>query len=89
MMSPTDAGTHWVSEILHMLMRGSTDYSTQTKEFNMLEFMDDLAKLDHMTSPRLLNSHLYIAHLPEQMIERKVKVSHHENIGKFDLVSLF
>ena len=60
--------------MLHMMVRGTTDYATQPKEFNMLEFLEDLTVLDQMTSPRVLNSHLYIAHLPEQVVEKKVKV---------------
>ena len=61
-------------EILHMLFRGTTHYATQPKEVNMLEFIEDLSVLDQMTSPRVLNSHLYTALLPEQVVEKKVKV---------------
>ena len=64
-----------MSEILHMLVSRTTDYATRTKEFKMLELMEDSPALDHLDSPRVLNSHLYIAHLPEQLVEKKVKVS--------------
>ncbi|KAK3723856.1 hypothetical protein RRG08_008660 [Elysia crispata] len=69
-------GTHWMFEILHMLFRGTTHYATQPKEVNMLEFIEDLSVLDQMTSPRVLNSHLYTALLPEQVVEKKVKLVH-------------
>ena len=69
------SGTHWVSEIVHMLISGTTDYSTKVKEFNMLEFIDDMTMPGHMTSPRLFNSHLYFTHLPQQLVEKKVKAS--------------
>ncbi|GFR71029.1 sulfotransferase 1C4 [Elysia marginata] len=82
-------GTHWVSEMLHMLESGSTDYATQPKEFAMVEFTDDLTQLDQMASPRLLNSHLYIAHLPEQVLEKKVKLIHLIRNPKDCAVSLY
>ena len=63
-----------MSEIVSMLIRGSADYAKHTKESTMLEFMEDLSLLDHLASPRLLNSHFYFAHLPEQLVEKRVKV---------------
>lgn len=82
-------GTHWVSEMLNMLLSGSTDYAARTKEFNMLEFIDDLTTLEKMSSPRLLNSHLYMAHLPEQVMEKKVKLVHLIRNPKDCAVSLY
>lgn len=70
------SGTHWVSEILHMLTRGTTDYAPNPKEFAMLEMTKDLTTLDQMKSPRILNSHFYIAQLPKQVFEKKVKLVH-------------
>ncbi|KAK3706208.1 hypothetical protein RRG08_038471 [Elysia crispata] len=82
-------GTHWVTEILHMLVSRTTDYATRTKEFNMLELMEDSPALDHLDSPRVLNSHLYIAHLPEQLVEKKVKLIHLIRNPKDCAVSLY
>ena len=67
-------GTHWVAEILHMLTSGATEYSGRIKAYTMLEFCNDLTFLDTLTSPRLLNSHLYMAQLPRGMVDKKVKV---------------
>ena len=67
-------GTHWVAEILHMLTTGSTEYSGRTKEFAMLEYCDDLQMLETLKPPRLLNSHLFMAQLPKEIVEKKVKV---------------
>ncbi|GFO34071.1 sulfotransferase 1c4 [Plakobranchus ocellatus] len=77
-------GTHWVAEILHMLTSGSTSYCSRTKEFTMLEFLNDLPSLEAFESPRLLNSHLYMAHLPEQILGKKVKVRDMCAAGQWD-----
>ncbi|GFN97927.1 gliomedin-like isoform x3 [Plakobranchus ocellatus] len=69
-------GTHWVAEIVHMLLTGSAEYSARSKEHAMLEFIPDLSALDQMTSPRLFNSHLCMAHLPAQIVEKNVKIIH-------------
>ncbi|GFR71031.1 sulfotransferase 1C4 [Elysia marginata] len=82
-------GTHWVSEMLNMLLSGSTDYSSRCKEFAMLEFIENLTLLDQMTSPRVLNSHLYTAHLPEQMLAKRVKLVHLIRNPKDCAVSLY
>ncbi|KAK3706210.1 hypothetical protein RRG08_038473 [Elysia crispata] len=82
-------GTHWVSEMLNMLLSGTTDYVTRPKEFEMLELIEDATALDQLDSPRVLNSHLYIAHLPEQLVEKKVKLVHLIRHPKDCAVSLY
>ncbi|RUS75052.1 hypothetical protein EGW08_017188, partial [Elysia chlorotica] len=82
-------GTHWVGEMVHMLVRGRTELSAQAKEFHMFEFIEDLGLLDQMESPRLLNSHLYLAHLPEQIVHKKVKLVHLIRNPKDCAVSLY
>ncbi|RUS86208.1 hypothetical protein EGW08_006003 [Elysia chlorotica] len=69
-------GTHWVSEILHMLTTGATEFCNRVKEFVMLEFCDDLPFLATLPSPRVLNSHLYMAQLPREIVDKKVKMVH-------------
>ena len=59
---------------MNMLIRGTLDYAKQEKSITMFEFMEDLSLLDDLASPRLLNSHFYFAHLPEQLVEKRVKV---------------
>ena len=68
------SGTHWVSEILHMLVRGSPTYAERSKESEMVELNDDLDSLAQLPSPRILNSHNYIAQLPCEILEKRVKV---------------
>ncbi|GFR98991.1 sulfotransferase 1C4 [Elysia marginata] len=72
-----------------MLTSGKTEFSGRTKEFNMLEFVNDLPFLDTLPSPRVLNSHLYVAHLPKQMVEKKVKLVHMIRNPKDTVVSLY
>ncbi|KAK3745219.1 hypothetical protein RRG08_048323 [Elysia crispata] len=69
-------GTHWVAEMLQMLLEGSIKYGKRVKESAMLELVDDLDALSHMPSPRVLNSHLYNVHLPREILEKQVKIIH-------------
>ncbi|GFO01107.1 sulfotransferase 1c4 [Plakobranchus ocellatus] len=84
-------GTHWLSEILYMLTRGSTDYSNKMKESAMLELVDDLPslELESTLSPRILNSHLYMAHLPKEIVQKKVKMIHLMRNAKDTAVSWY
>ena len=63
-----------MAEILHMITTGTTDLSRLPKEHMQLEFCHDLEALERLPSPRVFNTHLYMAHLPEQVVEKKVKV---------------
>ncbi|XP_025090218.1 sulfotransferase family cytosolic 1B member 1-like [Pomacea canaliculata] len=68
------AGTHWLWEVISMLMQGKAEYDVRPKEHLMVE-MTELDKLTSMPSPRVLNSHLPFFMLPwQQMKERRTKV---------------
>ncbi|KAK3803412.1 hypothetical protein RRG08_021383 [Elysia crispata] len=82
-------GTHWVAEILHMLTSGATEFSGRTKEYTMLEFCNDLRFLATLSSPRLLNSHLYMAQLPRGIVVKKVKIIHVIRNPKDTAVSMY
>ncbi|PAA72294.1 hypothetical protein BOX15_Mlig012366g1 [Macrostomum lignano] len=67
------SGTHWVNEIAHMLLRGSTEAPKAKEEF-MLERVD-CQLLQNLPSPRLMNTHLHCSQLPEQILSaRKGKI---------------
>jgi len=68
-------GTHWLWEVTRMLLSRDPTISTKVKEFNMLEAAD-LPELADCASPRVLNSHLWTCHLPQQIFEKKVKIIH-------------
>ncbi|KAK6181390.1 hypothetical protein SNE40_009248 [Patella caerulea] len=67
------AGTHWLWEVIQMLNGQTTNYKTDCKEQQMLE-ATDLAVIDREKSPRVLNSHFWLRHLPKQIFEKKTKI---------------
>lgn len=84
-------GTHWVWEVVKMLRKGQADIEARTKEAVMLEFqdVDRLPAVAAEPSPRTLNSHNPFCHLPQQIVEKKVKILHVVRNPKDTLVSLF
>ena len=71
-----------------MLLAGKAEYENRTKEHVMIEGIN-VDKLDHLPSPRLLNTHLTAAMLPRQVTEKRVKVIHVYRNVKDVLVSLY
>ncbi|CAI9727024.1 sulfotransferase family cytosolic 1B member 1-like [Octopus vulgaris] len=67
------AGCHWMWEISGMLLKGSAEYSLQDKTAAMLERAPQ-ASLDQLPSPRVLNSHLHLHHLPREIFTKKPKM---------------
>ncbi|XP_076452276.1 sulfotransferase 1 family member D1-like [Babylonia areolata] len=69
------SGTHWIWEVVSMLLTGKADYEKRTKEFAMME-ATEIEQLESQPSPKVLNSHLPLRLLPRQVKEKKVKVIH-------------
>ncbi|XP_070204620.1 sulfotransferase 6B1-like isoform X2 [Littorina saxatilis] len=70
------AGTHWLWEVIYMLLHGKVTYEARTKEFMMIEFSSK-ERLEAEASPRIFNTHLPFSMLPVQDIKRKkIKVVH-------------
>jgi len=67
------AGTHWVAEIIHMLLKGKAEYDTNTKEKYMYEFQTPQS-LGELPSPRIFNSHLSMDLLPSKLAENNTKL---------------
>ncbi|XP_071093769.1 sulfotransferase 1C2-like isoform X3 [Haliotis cracherodii] len=65
-------GTHWLWEIVTMLRAGNSEYHNKPKEIAMLG-MPKYERADELPSPRVLNSHLYLRHLPEKLVEKRIK----------------
>ncbi|XP_067680778.1 sulfotransferase 1C2-like [Haliotis asinina] len=65
-------GTHWLWEIVTMLRAGNSEYNKKAKEIAMLG-MPQTERADELPSPRVLNSHLNFRHLPEKLVEKKIK----------------
>lgn len=82
------AGTHWVWEIVHMLVSGRAEYEARTKEHLMVE-MVELDTITSQPSPRFINSHLRLRHLPRELVTKRSKVIHLTRNPKDIVVSLY
>ncbi|VDI24742.1 Hypothetical predicted protein, partial [Mytilus galloprovincialis] len=67
------SGTHWIWEIVQMLYRQQAEFVNVTKDDWMIECITK-EKFDGLTSPRILNSHLYHSMLPQDFLRRKCKI---------------
>ncbi|XP_046569008.1 sulfotransferase 1C2-like [Haliotis rubra] len=65
-------GTHWLWEVIEMLVSGTLQHQKDVKETRMMEF---LAKdgIEAMPQPRVFNTHLPLRMLPKQVVEKKIK----------------
>ncbi|XP_046353622.2 sulfotransferase 1A1-like [Haliotis rufescens] len=65
-------GTHWLWEVIAMLISGTIQYQKDVKETRMMEFIfkDGIEAVPH---PRVFNTHLPLRMLPTQVVEKKVK----------------
>ncbi|KAK7485374.1 hypothetical protein BaRGS_00023322, partial [Batillaria attramentaria] len=68
-------GTHWTIEIVHMLMRNTTEYDQESELPGFFDFTPQEKGSNPPDSPpRLFSTHLMLHHLPRQVWEKKVKV---------------
>ncbi|XP_046549258.1 sulfotransferase 1B1-like [Haliotis rubra] len=67
------SGTHWVFEMISMLLNGNTETIRKKKEDHMMEYQP-ISLLDAVPSPRVLNTHLHFRYLPEDMKTKRCKV---------------
>lgn len=82
------AGTHWLWEIVSMIAKETTDYDRSSKIVAMLETQRSEV-LESLTSPRVLNTHVYASCLPKQVLEKKIKILHVMRHPKDIAVSYF
>ncbi|VDI55332.1 Hypothetical predicted protein, partial [Mytilus galloprovincialis] len=66
------SGTHWTWEVTSMLMQDGTEQKL-SKGVAMLPIKTP-EKIDELPSPRLINSHCYFRHLPQEILEKKNKI---------------
>ena len=70
------AGTHWLHEIISILMRGKLEYNTTPIFKYFLEFMPDFKGLN-CGEPKLYSTHLRKEFLPESALTKvKCTVKH-------------
>ncbi|XP_067655607.1 sulfotransferase 1B1-like [Haliotis asinina] len=67
------SGTHWVFEMISMLLNGNTETIPKKKEDHMMEYQP-IRLLDTLPSPRVINTHLHFRYLPEDMKTKRCKV---------------
>lgn len=68
-----EPGTHWVWEVMMMLLRGQAETITFKKSLHMIEF-NSAANISEFQSPRVLNSHVLYADLPHEVHTRRLKI---------------
>ncbi|XP_061179025.1 sulfotransferase 1B1-like [Saccostrea echinata] len=83
------SGTHWVWEIVCMLLKKKAEYMKETKEFFFLEAIPDMSVVHNLASPRPLNTHVPYRWLPKQHIENGGKIVHVLRNPKDVAVSMF
>lgn len=83
------SGTHWIWEVVCMLIKGNTEYTKEIKEFFFLEAIPDLDVVHNLPSPRPLNTHLPYRWLPKQLTEKGGKIIHVIRNPKDVAVSLY
>lgn len=67
-------GTHWVWEIITMLLKGKAEYHPLTREHVFLDLVDNLSSLDTLPSPRVFNTHMSYRWLPREHFKAGRKV---------------
>ncbi|VDI81675.1 Hypothetical predicted protein [Mytilus galloprovincialis] len=68
-------GTHWVHEIISMLVDHTTEYNSRDATLKIhLDFMTDFQLLESETRRRILHSHLPWSFLPSKHKDEKAKV---------------
>ncbi|OWF35184.1 sulfotransferase family cytosolic 1B member 1-like [Mizuhopecten yessoensis] len=67
------SGTHWIWEVVSMLMRSKAERVPGVKESAMLELIPQ-SRFDNLPSPRVLNTHLQYGQVPKDMLNRRCKI---------------
>ncbi|XP_060074359.1 sulfotransferase 1B1-like [Ylistrum balloti] len=82
------SGTHWLWEIVSMLVKKKAERISTVKETAMMEIMSKKTH-DNIPSPRVLNSHVYFEYLPKDFAKRKCKIVYAMRNPKDVAVSFF
>ncbi|XP_071153617.1 sulfotransferase 1A1-like [Mytilus edulis] len=83
------SGTHWLWEVIHMLLQGNAEYTTAVKETAFLEMIPDLNPINEVKSPRLLNTHVPFRWLPKKHLCDGGKIVHVIRNPKDQAVSMY
>ncbi|KAL3856334.1 hypothetical protein ACJMK2_011103 [Sinanodonta woodiana] len=81
------SGTHWIWEILNMLISGKAEYVSRVPERDWLDVVGD--NIEQVPSPRTIVSHYSIQHLPSSVFKKRVKIVHISRNPKSVAVSMY
>ncbi|XP_067667997.1 sulfotransferase 1C4-like [Haliotis asinina] len=65
-------GTHWLWEVIEMLISGTLQHQKDVKETRMFEFIGKDG-MEALPPRRVFNTHLPLRMLPKQVVEKKIK----------------
>ncbi|XP_067662272.1 sulfotransferase 1C4-like [Haliotis asinina] len=65
-------GTHWLWEVIEMLISGTVQHQKDVKETRMIEFLFKNG-MEALPPRRVFNTHLPLRMLPKQVVEKKIK----------------
>ncbi|XP_076101034.1 sulfotransferase 1B1-like [Mytilus galloprovincialis] len=90
MCSAMKSGTHWVHEIVSMLLHQTTEYNShgELNDCN-LECQTDWDRLEQWNSPRFFQTHLPLMYLPRKHVENGYKIIYLNRNPKDRAVSNF
>ncbi|CAC5417894.1 SULT1 [Mytilus coruscus] len=88
--SAMKSGTHWVHEIVSMLLHQTTEYNSHG-ELNDCNFecQTDWDRLEQWNSPRFFHTHLPLKYLPRKHVENEYKIIYLNRNPKDRAVSNF
>ncbi|XP_069132736.1 sulfotransferase 1A1-like [Argopecten irradians] len=82
------AGTHWVHEIVSMILQEGAEYTKGHKAGVMMEAAD-IETMTDLPSPRFINTHLPFRHIPKKHVESGYKIIHVSRNPKDVMVSFY
>ncbi|VDI12221.1 Hypothetical predicted protein [Mytilus galloprovincialis] len=82
-------GTHWLAEIIYMLLNKRLEYNTEYVKVSAMLPLQTPEMVDKLSSPRILNSHLLFSSLPRDILTQKNKVVFVNRNPKDVAVSLY
>ncbi|KAL3856332.1 hypothetical protein ACJMK2_011101 [Sinanodonta woodiana] len=80
-------GTHWIWEILNMLISGKAEYVSRVPERDWLDVEGD--NIEQVPSPRTIVTHYSIQDLPSSVFKKRVKIVHISRNPKSVAVSMY
>ncbi|KAL3856335.1 hypothetical protein ACJMK2_011104 [Sinanodonta woodiana] len=81
------SGTHWIWEMLNMLISGKAEYVSWTPERDFLDLEGD--NLEQVLSPKIIITHYSIKYLPNNVFKKRVKIVHVSRNPKSVAVSFY